>query len=171
MLDFIVLGLPRSGTTWLANWLTTADSLCVHDPFAHRLPEQVAAMRDRARLGIACTGTYLMPALLAAHTGPIAVIERDPAACTASLRRAGLDPVLMPERLRDVRGRRWRFEDLWIEEKARELWAFLLPDVAFDATRYRLLRDMRIEPRHYDLNPSVLAELVARGLLSFEETP
>jgi hypothetical protein len=60
MLDFIVLGLPRSATTWLANWLTTDRSLCLHDPFAKTLPEQWDA--GGKRLGISCTGAYLMPA-------------------------------------------------------------------------------------------------------------
>lgn len=176
MPDFIVLGLPRSGTTWISNWLTDGAAVCLHDPFAQWLPEDIEAMRrdthrDGRKLGIACTGAYLMPEWLQAQTCPVAVIERDPAACAASLERIGLPATLAPERLREVRGRRWRFDDLWNESEARALRAFLLPDTAFDAARYRLLRGMRIEPRAYDLNPSVFAELRRRGLFDHEETP
>lgn len=31
MLDYCITGLPRSGTAWLANFLSTGDSLCVHE--------------------------------------------------------------------------------------------------------------------------------------------
>src|SRR5262245_11295408 len=31
MMPFFVPGLPRSRTAWLANWLTTDTSLCLHD--------------------------------------------------------------------------------------------------------------------------------------------
>ena len=33
-----VFALPRSGTAWLANWLTTDRSLCLHDPSRCRCP-------------------------------------------------------------------------------------------------------------------------------------
>lgn len=166
--DFIVLGLPRSGTTWLANLLTTDHSLCLHDPF-RMLPEQWP--RDGRTFGVSCTGGYLMPKWLDVQTCPVAVIERDPAACDASLARMGLGAVgvLAPE-LDRVKARRWRFADLWNEERARELWAYLLPDVRFDAVRYRLLRDMQVQPHQRTWTPdaSVLRELQTRGLVSQE---
>lgn len=168
--DFIALGLPRSGTTWLANWLTTDRSLCLHDPFSRALPETWDA--GGKRLGISCTGAYLMPGWLEAQACPVAVIERDPAACDASLEAMGL-PTTWPLRraFKAARGQRWRFEDIWHEDKARELWAFLLPGIAFDAPRYRLLRGMQVQP-HMDKwkpDPAVAAELQRRGFLSVTE--
>lgn len=163
--DFIVLGLPRSGTTWLANLLTTDRSLCLHDPFAKSLPETWQA--GTKLLGISCTGAYMMPGWLAQQDCPVAVIERDPVACDASLVAAGLPPTT--ERLREslacVDGSRWRYSDLWHEASARELWAFLLPRLPFDVARYRLLRDMRIEPRDYGMDPVVADQLIERGWL------
>lgn len=158
--DFIVIGLPRSGTTWLANWLTTDRSLCLHDPF-NALPEQWP--QDGRRRGISCTGAYLLPKWLGAQNCAVAVIERDPEACAASLAAAGL-PGLdgLPAALAVADGRRWKFADLWDEDKARELWAFLLPDVPFDALRYRLLRDMRIEPKNWTVDTDVAAEVFRR---------
>ncbi len=32
MIEFMVIGPPRSGTTWSANWLTTDTTLCIHGP-------------------------------------------------------------------------------------------------------------------------------------------
>lgn len=146
MIDFIVLGLPRSATTWLSVWLTTEHSLCLHDPFAERLPEHWP--RDARRFGISCTGAYLFPKWLAQHDCPVAVIERDAESCELSLTRAGLghDTRALRDRLAAVDGRRFAFDDLWHEDRARELWAFLLPQIPFDALRYRQLREIQIQP-------------------------
>jgi hypothetical protein len=160
--EFIVLGLPRSGTTWLANWLTTDKSLCLHDPFARSLPEQWEG--GLKRLGISCTGAYLMPKWLAMQDCPVAINERDPGECDACLQRLGLpDTGPLREAFANADGRRWRFSDIWNEDKARELWAFLLPGLPFDTARYRLLREMRIEPRDYGMDPAVVHELMERG--------
>lgn len=168
-LDFIVLGLPRSGTTWLANWLTTNDSLCLHDPFAHLLPEQVRG--DGRRLGVSCTGLYLMPQLLAAQRCPVAVIERPVSACDASLSALGLPSAVgLKTYLDAAEGRRWAFDALWDEGAAQELWDFLLPGLPFDRIRYRLLREMRIEPKKpCDFDDRVARELAARGLFVMED--
>lgn len=145
MIDFIVLGLPRSATTWLSVWLTTDRSLCLHDPFATQLPEDWP--RDARRFGISCTGAYLFPKWLARQQCPVAVIERDRESCDRSLHRIGMGDVSrLLDSLDEVEGRRWRFEDIWDEEKASELLAFLLPGIPFDAVRYRQLRDIQIQP-------------------------
>lgn len=160
MIDFAVFALPRSGTAWLAAWLTTETSLCLHDPFAATMPEHWDA--GGKRLGISCTGSYLFPKWIHSLDCPIAVIERDPDECAASLRANGLPDDVKPLRsaLDAVEGR--RFRNLWDEDEARELWAFLLPHVAFDAQRYRLFRDMRIETKTRTADMDTLAELVRR---------
>lgn len=165
-MDFIVVGLPRSGTTWLANWLTTDRSLCLHDPF-NELPEHWP--RDARRFGISCTGAYLMPRWLREQACPVAVIERDPMACDASLAAMGHgNTSRLRERFSNVEGRRYAFADLWDEDKARELWEFLLPGIPFDAIRYRLLRAMQVQPYRWQLNESVAAELSRRGYFDEE---
>jgi hypothetical protein len=169
MLDFIVLGLPRSATTWLANWLTTDRSLCLHDPFAKTLPEQWDA--GGKRLGISCTGAYLMPDWLDAQACPVAIIERNPEDCDASLAALGQKTTWPLRRaFNRARGMRWRFDDIWNEHKARQLWAFLLPGLPFDAARYRLLLDMRVTPTAEASQPcpSVTHELLKRGWLAME---
>lgn len=161
MMDFAVFALPRSGTAWVANWLTTDKSLCLHDPFAAAMPERWEA---NGRFGIACTGSYLFPKWLHTLDCPIAVIDRDPDDCAASLRANGLPDGIEPlkQALDAIDGRRWRFSDLWDEEKARDLWAFLLPGIAFDAQRYRLLRSLRVETKNRTADMDTLAEIIKR---------
>lgn len=161
-LDFIVLGLPRSGTTWCANWLTTDRSLCLHDPF-NELPEHWP--RDYRRFGISCTGAYLMPDWLAQQRCPVVVIERERADCEASTDAIGLAGDLSGHaaKLAAIPGRRVAFNDLWDERAAESLWGFLLPDLPFDAIRYRLLRQMQVQPHQFQFNHHAAAELLARG--------
>lgn len=168
-LDFIVLGLPRSGTTWLANLLTTQQSLCLHDPFATRLPEQITG--DGRRLGVSCTGMYLMSELLAQQHCPVAVIDRPVEACQASVEKLGLGSIgpLKPA-LDRVKARRFAFDDLWDEYQARRLWIYLMPGIPWDGHRYRLLREMRVEPKNpHHFNLDVAKELAARGLFVTED--
>lgn len=164
-LAFIVLGLPRSGTTWLANWLTTDTTLCLHDPFAVGMPESWPA--DHRARGISCTGAFLMPHWLAEYRCPIAVIEREPASCDRSLAQLGLPPTSPLRELLDrVPGRRFAFDALWAEDTARALWTFLLPDRPFDALRYRLLRSMQVQPTDPGrVDADTVQQLVAAGLL------
>jgi hypothetical protein len=162
VIRFIVLGLPRSGTTWLANWLTTDLTLCLHDPFADSMPNKWP--RDGRRLGISCTGAYLMPDWLAQQHCPVAVIERDPADCAASL---GADVSGLKSALDAVHARRWQFDALWREGSALALWRYLVPGVPFDKLRYRLLREMQVQPhmKKWTPNMDVIGELIDRGLL------
>lgn len=162
-LSFIVLGLPRSGTTWLANWLTTDRSLCLHDPFALGTPEYWP--RDERPLGISCTGAYLFPRWLAQQQCPMAIIERDPGACDASLARMGLgNTEHLRHALANTPGRRWAFDDLWNESTACELWGYLLPRTPFDAIRYRLLRHMQVQPHMstWRFDPTTYTEMQRR---------
>lgn len=166
-LDFIVLGLPRSGTTWLANWLTTDRTLCLHDPFAKQLPEQWEG--GTKRMGISCTGAYLMPKWLAQFDCPVAIIERDADECDRCLTKLGLPSTNgIRGAFAKAQGRRFTFADLWNEERAKELWTYLLPGIPFDSARYRLLREMRIEPRDYGMDPVVVHQLMERGWLQPE---
>lgn len=163
MIDFIVLGLPRSGTTWLANWLTTDRSLCLHDPFALGVPE--AWPRDARRFGISCTGAYLFTKWLDRQECPVAIIERDTEACDRSLGRIGLgDTRSLHEPLAAVDGRRWRFDDIWNEERARELWAFLLGEIPFDDIRYRQLCGIQVQPHmgKWLFDPTTYSEMKRR---------
>lgn len=165
-LDFIVLALPRSGTAWLANWLTTYGSLCLHDPFSAGLPETWPI--DQRPRGIACTVSALMPRWLSEHACPIAIIERDYRACDASMEKLGLPGT---EAFRDavaaMPGERFAFDALFEDEAvARALWGYLLPKLPFDPIRYRMLRDLQVQ-RHPRIGylPDTANALIEHGLL------
>jgi hypothetical protein len=152
-LDFIVVAYPRSGSTWVANWLTTDRSLCLHDPFALGMPEAWPS-DDRLR-GISCTGAYLLGDWLGGYSCPLAIIERDRADCDASLTRIGLQGGIPTPQLAALDGYRIAFDDLWQEDAARGLWAHLLPSVPFDVIRHRLLCDMQVQPHMGKWAPDV----------------
>ena len=61
MMDFIVTGLPRSGTTWVANWLTTDTTLCIHDPLYKYHLEDLDNIETNKKLGISCTAIWRAP--------------------------------------------------------------------------------------------------------------
>src|SRR4249919_2006044 len=161
-LDFMVLGLPRSGTTWLSNWLTTDRTLCLHDPFSRALPERWP--RDHRRRGISCTGAYMLPKWLQHQHCPTVVITRDRDACTASLRKMGLPDITddMVAALDAVEAPRFTFADLWNEAKAKGLWKYLVPGVAFDPARYRQLRDVNVQPQNWTPDWKVMGEVIKR---------
>jgi hypothetical protein len=161
-LDFIVLGLPRSGTTWLANWLTTDRTLCLHDPFSRALPEDWRF--DHRKRGISCTGAYMLPKWLGQHHCPRVVIERERSACDASLRVMGLPDITddMVAALDAVDAPRFAFADLWNEGKAKGLWKYLVPGVAFDALRYRQLRGLNVQERDWTPDWDVMGEVIKR---------
>ncbi len=163
-LDFIVLGYPRSATTWIANWLTTDRSLCLHDPFSLGMP--LAWPRDCRLRGISCTGSYLLRGWLDDYRCPIAIIERDRAQCDASLERIGYTGNIPTANLDSMRGYRIAFDDLWQEEAAQALWSHLLPDLQFDVIRYRLLRDMQVQPHMGKWTPDAAT---MHGLISAGE--
>lgn len=169
-LDFIVLGLPRSGTSWIANWLTTDRTLCLHDPFAQGLPKHWP--RDERRRGISCTLAYMLDGWLDRFDCPVAVIERPESERHASLSRAGMTPhrerAAIDRAFAQVRGRRFAFADLWNEVRAAELWAHLLPGLAFDALRYRQLVRVQVQPhpQHWTVDMATLQTLQRVGLLN-----
>lgn len=162
MIDFLVMGLPRSSTTWLANLLTTGNTLCLHDPFAYGLPEQWP--RDARRFGISCTGAYLLPKWVASLDCPIAVIERDPEDCNASLAGMGWGDVSgCLESFMAAPGKRFKWSSLWNEDKARELWAYLTPE-PFDSIRYRMLTEIQVQPHmtKWSWEPEIFHEMKRR---------
>lgn len=158
----MVLGLPRSGTAWCANWLTTDRSLCLHDPFSRRLPEHWPF--DHRKRGISCTGAYLLPGWLRQHHCPLVVVERDRGACDASLKAMGLPETTdaMVAALDAVDAPRFAFADLWDEAKAKGLWKYLVPGVPFDAPRYRQLRGMNVQTAQWTPDWEVAREVFRR---------
>lgn len=151
----IVTGLPRSRTAWLANLLTTDLTIVFHDsPVVPRgtfkqvgfagpeLVTQYGKFRD------------MFPSC------PWLVIRRKPDEALAAFKKWAGD--LLPQD--DVMESFWRervkvFDELCTKpgvetvpyaalddvNTIREIWKMLLPDIAFDSERAKMLQDLNIQ--------------------------
>lgn len=151
MVSFMVLGGPRSGTTWLANLLTTDNTLCLHDP----LLEHKAAVLDQMqipgkRIGISDTSALLYPEWLWPHSAKKVMLWRNPDEFNVALRRLGLREI-PPENFAKwikaaptgVRVLPW--ESLWDWRTVRGICQQF--DVPFCRWRYEELKKMNIQPQ------------------------
>ena len=88
----MVVGGPRSATTWVANLLTTDTTLCLHDPLLEHTAKQLdnMAFPGKTRVGIADTSAIVWPEWVAVHPSKKVVLYRDPDEINASLRQLGL---------------------------------------------------------------------------------
>lgn len=142
MVSFAILGMPRSGTTWAANWLTSDGVVCHHDPIAH-----TREVKDLDG-GIACTGLWMRPDLVAELDCPVACLDRDPDEVNASLEAINLSAMAPKwfDLYRDAPGHRFDYKALF-DERAEEIWRILRGD-GFDARRHAELVKMNIQPRY-----------------------
>ena len=146
-LDFIIVGLPRSGTTWAANWLSTEHSICWHDATGSALPQELEKKPSSKKYrGISCTGAWMWKDWLETHPSPMFILERDHDEINASLVEMGLPPLGESEfaAFEALRGPRVQFTELFTNP--RPIWEYLLPDLAFDAERHEELAKMNIQP-------------------------
>jgi len=165
----MVIGLPRSATTWAANWLTTAETFCAHDPLWEThyedLDEIISTRAANRTPGIACTGLWRWVGWLNSHPARKLILHRDIAAVRASLRARGL-PV--PDRsasaaLDSIDGQHVPFDHLFDTDRAETLWSFLTDGLPFDGDRHRELAQMNIQPQfdRIRVNRSVARRLAA----------
>lgn len=165
MLDYLIVGLPRSGTTWLANWLTTERSLCTHDPLyqAHYSSfDYHEIFLAKAINGISCTGLWRFPEYVNNHPGKKIIIHRPIEAINASMRELSL-PLLDNgdvEKLENLDGTHLPYEDLWNKKTAEQLWSYLIGN-DFDQVRWQQLQAFNIQPEVSKLciNPKAVRAL------------
>lgn len=162
MIDFMVIAAPRSGTAWAANWLTTDQSLCLHDPLWENHYEELDARKPPGRLfGIACTGVALFPDWVNRHPARKVILHRDLAEIDASLAKIGAESIAGTWHgvLDRIQGTHVHWREIF--EAPARLYEFLLQR-PFDAARHALLRTLLIE-RDLDqvaLNVNSAARLV-----------
>ena len=147
MIDFMIVGLPRSGTAWLANWFTTERSICWHEPLWQRSLAELDAMKGAVLFGIADTQLTLMSAdELNRHPAKKLIVHRELGDVNFSLAKLGL-PSMQDEhkwKLDEIGGYHITFHDLFNVERFRPAAEWLLP-VPFDAARYSLLKTLNIQ--------------------------
>lgn len=147
MIDFMIVGLPRSGTAWLANWFTTERSICWHEPFWQRSLAELDDMKGAGLFGIADTMLLLMSAdELNRHPAKKLIVHRELGDVNFSLSKLGL-PSMQDEhkwRLDEIGGYHITFQDLFNVERFRPAAEWLLP-IPFDTARYSLLKNLNIQ--------------------------
>lgn len=151
MISFMVLGGPRSGTTWLANLLTTDTTLCLHDP----LLEYKSTVLDNmvipgVRVGIADTSALLYSDWLGQHRAKKVVLWRAPEEFNLSLRALGLaevEPSAHAKRIatlpKGIKVYPWTGIFNW--RTAREICVHF--DVPFNRWRFEELVNMNVQPQ------------------------
>ena len=147
MLEFMVLSAPRSASTWVANWLTTSTSICLHDPVFEHHPEDLDVLEyPGRRVGIACTALALLPAWVNAHRAPKVIVHRNLDEVNASLVRIGLTALGEKWRtaLDSVEGLHVDYDDLFFPRVGRDICAHL--GLPWDWVRFGELTKMNVEP-------------------------
>ena len=159
----MVLGAPRSGTAWAANWLTTERTLCMHEMLFTHTPEQLDAVPCDRILGLADTGLALFPEWLAAHPAKKVILHRDSREITASLHRAGMPAPKQDwgRLLRDIEGLHIDWNVLFTHPGLITHYLFgTLPDMA----RHELLAKLNVQAdfEKIDPDPAVTRRLIER---------
>lgn len=163
MIEFMIIGAPRSGTAWAANWLTTERTLCFHDMlFTHDIEDLDALPCDRIR-GLADTGLALFPRWLEAHPAKKIILRRDPKQIRASLRRVGLDEGTREWtlELRDIRGLHIDWQVLFTEPELIHHYLFG-DEIPFDKARHEVLAKLNVQADFEKIDPD---PVVTRRLL------
>lgn len=156
-MKFLLSALPRSGTTWAANWLSANGVLCLHEPLYRSRPDEVMDMD----VGVSCTGMWLTDKKI---TCPHVIIERPLPEVNDSLHTLGMPavPRWMAQKFAELQGPRFHFKELFTEEGARAIWGVLRSD-EFDPARHRELTTYNIQPdfRRWQPNPTIMHEVMA----------
>ena len=153
MIDFFVTGLPRSGTTWVANWLTTDTTLCIHDPLYKYQVEELDSLKTTKRLGISCTGIWRLPKFLSAHPAKKLILHRDLAEVNDSLKNEMNVPIITEEEaatINDIIGVHVNYTDLFDPIAAKNIYETLL-EKPFDAERHAYLVEINVQPNFGNL--------------------
>ncbi|HMU15833.1 MAG TPA: hypothetical protein PKC95_00180 [Thauera aminoaromatica] len=137
MNPYLICATPRSGSAWLANFLSSGDCLCVHEPLAHSPRAEGYRVVGGVDTGAAFHVEQLRAAMPALR---LYALTREPAEIRASLERCGLPwldypalalPTFDYAQLRDVD----YLGDVWGE----------LNGAGFDATRAAQLIEMNVQ--------------------------
>lgn len=160
---FFICALPRSGTAWLANFLTWGDCFCFHEGLCGcESLAQLQARFDRARTPfVGCSDTALAHVLPAVYQhwpdAKYVFLSRDVDDVCASLERLKLPTAAIGDMLLPF----WwgfsnipnsmtiEYETLFSSATMKDVWAFLELEDPFPFERFQMLRDMRVEEGIY----------------------
>lgn len=146
MIDFMVIALPRSGTAWTANLLTTDDSICLHESFLQFTIDQLDDLHMPHKLGISETAGAFFPEEINKHPAKKLVITRPIHEINSSTQKLDMPELTEHAQslLDDIDGYRIEYRNLFDYKEMRKAFEFLL-DKKLDPMRHALLCGMRVE--------------------------
>lgn len=146
MIEFMVLSAPRSASTWVANWLTTDETLCLHDPLWKYHYSELDGIQSSKRLGLADTGLAKFPDFVNAHPARKVILHRDLKECSDSLEALGFGRLKHWEGVLDkLSGLHAWWTDVFEYKKAEAIHEYLLRK-SFDLERHEHLCTMFVQP-------------------------
>ena len=157
MIDFMVIGLPRSRTTWLSHWLTTSLTTCLHDPLEHFTLGQLDGQEYSTRFGISDTALHLYGDELNAHKAKKLIVHRPLVQINKSLGFQRYTPKDR-KKLDAIHGLHVNYSD--IDENAEAIWQHLIGP-GYDAERFERLKELNIQP-HFAGRTPYNAKLIQR---------
>lgn len=144
-MNFFILGMPRSRTAWLANFMTTGDVFCHHEGLngCHTIDQYKDKLGTSD--GDACTGLVLFDLDSQFPNAKKVIIERSD--------RLPRDETVdyMQFKLNEIDGLRVKFED--IDSRLEEIHTYLT-DQPYDVKRADMLKMLNVQvmqPYHCDL--------------------
>ena len=77
MIEFMLIGAPRSGTTWASNWLTTDTTLCMHGLSAKMHHTEWDSIKSNKMLGVSDPAISKFHRWLNQHPARKVIVHRD----------------------------------------------------------------------------------------------
>tara|TARA_R110000796_G_scaffold85071_1_gene184881 strand:+ start:67 stop:561 length:495 start_codon:yes stop_codon:yes gene_type:complete len=164
MSNFFVVGLPRSRTAWLANFLTYEDKFCFHEGIngCSTLKEYKNKLGNNK--GDSCTALMLLNLNKEFPEAPVVVIETDTKrAIEFSKEIYGKDLTqemnVLNEQMKFIKGLRIRLENL--DNSLEEIWTYLI-GTSYNKERGDLLKNMNIQTNNFNYDIKAAGELLCR---------
>lgn len=153
MNPFFIASFPRSRTAWLANFLTTGESFCFHEPMNRTPLEQYPQLLRKTckrYAGVSDSlNSLVMEELIDLFPdAKVVVIRRDADEVAASLDRLKLPcPALLKKIDKELDRIVHAYDPLVIDYRqfdAAAIWEYLIPDIPLDYTRLDMLEEFNV---------------------------
>lgn len=158
MIEFMVLGAPRSGTAWAAEWLSTDATICIHEPLLQYTAFELDRVEFDRLAGISCTVMGLYPEWVNKHPARKVVLHREPAQVRASMERLGIEGDYDFDALWNIQGLHVAWRDLWNDPEPIHTHLLRKP---IDWPRHRRLSSINIQ------NTAAISQVRREGARAF----
>lgn len=146
MIDFMVLGLPRSGTAWLANLFTTSKSYCKHEALWNSSLEELDEQKYAVSFGIAETSGFSIVDKINTHDARKLIVRRSLDEINESLTELKIPNMTQDhmDKLLSISGYHIDFIDIFNYERMAKAYDYLLQD-RLERYRHEFLCDMNVQ--------------------------